>query len=214
MSRKLAIVLTMVALAACAAVASASVPDPANSSVVWGGPFNGSCTFPVICPRGTGTDPVATVNVTVKDQFNTPMVGIAANEVEAAGSCFLLGGSPCGQVISVQATAPTDALGSTTIQISKAGGCCTDLQIRARGITLNTLSYRSYDFTADGSVNLADLGFLANTFNKKDPAGGEPPSCLTFSTVGYNGCFDFNCDNCVNLSDLGLFASHFNHVCV
>lgn len=205
MSRKVALALTLAALA-ISSIASASVPDPANSSVSWGGPFNGSCTFPVICPRGAASpgtpDPVAIVNVTVKDQFNTPMVGVGANEVEAAGTCLLLGGSPCGQVLTVQATGPTNALGQTTIQISKAGGCCTDLQIRARGVTLFTLSYRSYDFTADGSVGLPDLGFLANTFNK---APGD---------LNYNSCFDFNCDGPVGLPDLGFFANHFNHNCV
>lgn len=199
--------LVAVALAS-ASFAAASVPDPANSSVSWGGPFNGTCTFPVICPRGgAAPDPVAIVNVTVKDQFNVPMVGVGQNEVEAAGSCLLLGGSPCGQVLTVQSTGATDALGQTTIQISKAGGCCADLQIRARGVTLNTLTYRSYDFTADGSVNLSDLGFLADTFNKG-------ATCAPPNPVGYNECFDFNCDGCVNLSDLGFFASHFNHICV
>jgi hypothetical protein len=181
-----------------APLAAASVPDPPHSSVSWAGPFNGACTFPVICPKG---DVVATINVTVKDQFGAPMAGIAANEVEATGSCLLGGGSPCAQVISVIANGPTNASGFTTITISKAGGCCTDLQVRARSITLNTLSYRSYDYTADLKCDLSDLGFLADTFNKSS------------GNTGYNACFDFNCDNKVDLADLGFFADHFNHVC-
>jgi hypothetical protein len=204
-------------LAACAGSASASVPDPQNSDAVWdttgtaAPPFNGLCPYPVFCARGDLTYSVA---VTVKDQFAVPMPDIGANEVEATGSCLLLGGAPCGQVLTIVAVAATDANGKTRIFVSKVGGCCTDLQIRARGITLKTLVFRAYDFTADGSVNLSDLGFFANAFNKKDPVLPPPASCLAFSTVGYNACFDFNCDNCVNLSDLGLFATHFNHVCV
>src|SRR5262249_19538590 len=109
---------------------------------------------------------------------------------------------PCAQVVNVTANAATNASGFTTITICKAGGCCSSLEIRARGITLQTLTYRSYDYTADLSADLSDLGFLADTFNKCSPA------------AGYNACFDFNCDNCVNLADLGFFADHFNHKCV
>jgi hypothetical protein len=199
MSRILASALLLAAaLVGTSALAAASVPDPPHSSVSWAGPFNGVCTFPVICPKG---DIVATVNVTVKDQFGAPMGSIAANEIDAEGTCLLGGGSPCAQVINVIANAATNSSGFTTITISKAGGCCTDLRIVARGVILNTLSYESYDYTADLRADLSDLGFLADTFNKVS------------GNAGYNGCFDFNCDNAVNLSDLGFFADHFNHIC-
>src|SRR5262245_21310775 len=81
------------ALAAGSSLAVAAVPSPANSSVAWAGPFNGSCTFPVICPRGgAAPDANATINVTVRDQFNSPM-SIGASEIVATGSCLLGGGS-------------------------------------------------------------------------------------------------------------------------
>ena len=202
MSRQLVTGLLVAAAVACASLAAASVPDPATSSVSWGGPFNGACTFPVICPRGGASpDIVATINVIVRDQFGSPMGGIGASEVEATGTCILGGGSPCGLVINVLANAATAGDGSTTISISKAGSCCADLQVRARGTTLNTLSYRSYDYTGDLRCDLSDLGFLAQTFNLSQGQGG------------YNACFDFDCNNKVDLSDLGFFAPHFNHIC-
>jgi hypothetical protein len=198
MSRHVVTGFLAAALLASASLAAASVPDPPHSTVAWAGPFNGTCAFPVICPKG---DVVATVNVTVHDQFGAPMAGIAANEVDAEGTCLLGGGSPCGQVINVIANGATNASGFTTITISKAGGCCSDLRIVARGVILNTLSYRSYDYTADLKADLSDLGFLADTFNKSN------------GNTGYNACFDFNCDNKVDLSDLGFFSDHFNHFC-
>ncbi len=137
------------------------------------------------------------MDVIVHDQFGAPMAGIGANEIDAEGTCLLGGGSPCTQVLLVIANSPTDGTGHTTITVNKAGGCCTDLAIVARGIRLNTLTYRSMDYTADLAANLSDLGFLADTYNKST-----------------NLCFDFNCDGIVNLSDLGIFADHYNHVCV
>ncbi len=200
MSRHFAIGLMVAAtLLGTSALVQASVPDPPHSSVAWAGPFNGSCTFPVLCPSG---DTPATVNVTVKDQFGAAMAGIGASEIDAEGTCVLGGGSPCSQVVNVLANGATNASGFTTITIAKAGGCCSDLRIVARGVILSTLSYRSYDYTADLASDLSDLGFLADTFNK------------TNGNVGYNACFDFNCSNNVDLSDLGFFASHFNHKCV
>ena len=191
--------LAAAALLAFASLAAASVPDPPHSTVAWNPPFNGACTFPVLCPSG---DVSATVNVTVHDQFGAPMAGIGASETDAEGSCLLGGGSPCAQVINVLSNAATNGSGFTTITIAKAGGCCTDLRIVCRGVILNTLSYRSYDYTADLAADLSDLGGLADTFNKSNGQGG------------YNACFDFDCNDAVGLSDLGFFASHFNHKCV
>ncbi len=200
MSRHFAIgMMVAAALVGSAALVQASVPDPAHSSVAWAGPFNGACTFPVLCSSG---DVSATINVTVKDQFGSAMSGIAANEIDAEGTCVLGGGSPCSQQVSVLASGATNGSGATTIVIAKAGGCCADLRVVARGVILATLSYRSYDYTADLRTDLSDLGFLADTFNK------------LLGNAGYNACFDFNCDNKVDLSDLGFFASHFNHACV
>ena len=208
MSRHVVFGFLAAALLATASVAVAAVPSPTNSTVAWsGGPFNGLlCTFPTLCPKG---DVTVVVAVTVKDQFGAGMNGIGASEIDAEGTCVLGGGSPCVQQINVLADAATMndpnspfAAGYTTITISKAGGCCSDLRIVARGVILSTLSYRSYDYTADLKCDLADLGFFADTFNK------------ILGNVGYNACFDFNCDNKVDLGDLGFFASHFNHVCV
>lgn len=170
-----------------------------NCSASWVGPFDGSCTIPTICPQG---DKPAVVSVTVRDQFGVPCSGVPASSVEAAGSCALFAGSPCSQVISIQADGPTDGLGKTTITVDKAGGCCTDLQIRATGATVAVLSYKSFDYNGDRAVNLSDQGFLADTYGK---CSGQ---------AGFNSCFDFNCDGCVNLSDLGAFSSHFNHTCL
>ena len=201
MSRHVVFGFLAAALLATASVAVAAVPSPTNSTVAWsGGPFNGLlCTFPTLCPKG---DVTVVVAVTVKDQFGAAMAGIGASEIDAEGTCVLGGGSPCVQQVNVLASAPTSALGATTISISKAGGCCSDLRVVARGVILSTLSYRSYDYTADLKCDLADLGFFADTFNK------------ILGNVGYNACFDFNCDNKVDLGDLGFFATHFNHICV
>lgn len=199
MSRHFAIgVIVAAALVGSAALVQASVPDPSHSTVSWAGPFNGSCTFPVICPSG---DVSSTINVTVHDQFGAAMSGIGASEIDAEGTCVLGGGSPCSQQVSILANSATNGSGQTTITIAKAGGCCADLRVVARGVILSTLSYRSYDYNGDLKADVSDLGFLADTFNKSN------------GNVGYNACFDFNCDNKVDVSDLGFFASHFNHVC-
>lgn len=204
MSRIALGLLLAAVLVGTSAVALASVPDPSHSTVVWAGPFNGSCTFPVICPKG---DVAATVNVTVHDQFGAPMSGIGANEIDAEGTCVLGGGSPCSQQVNILSNAATNGSGFTTVTVSKAGGCCTDLRIVARGVILNTLTYRSYDYTGDLKADVSDLGFMADTFNKH---AGD---------AGYNQCFDFNCTTdgtgklVVDVSDLGFLADHFNHVC-
>lgn len=198
MSRHVVFGFFAAALLVSASVAMASVPDPSHSTVSWVGPFNGSCTFPVICPSG---DVSSTINVTVHDQFGAAMSGIGASEIDAEGTCVLGGGSPCSQQVNILANSATNGSGFTTITIAKAGGCCADLRVVARGVILSTLSYRSYDYNGDLKADVSDLGFLADTFNKSN------------GNVGYNACFDFNCDNKVDVSDLGFFASHFNHVC-
>ncbi len=215
MSRHLVMGLVIAAALASASLAAASVPSPGNSTVDWapGGAFIAPCPFPTICPRAAVSPGVAdlnaTINLTVKDQFGAPMGAIGAADIIATGVCLLGSGSPCGQVLSVAAQGATNGSGVTTIVIGPghvggkvgAGGCCNNLDVSVRGVVLKTLTFRSFDYTADLAVNLSDLGFLADTFNK------------ILGNAGYNACFDFNCDNAVNLSDLGFFADHFNHVC-
>ena len=208
MSKHVATGFIAAALIASASLAVAAVPSPTNSTAVWSrsttvashiANYNGSCDFPTVCPSG---DSVYTIAVVVKDQFNLVMVGVGQSEIDAEGTCLLGGGSPCSQVVSVLSNGATNGSGFTTITVAKAGGCCADLRVVARGVILSTLTYRSYDYTADLKCDVSDLGFLADTFNK-----------LT-TDVGYNACFNFNCDTKVDVSDLGFFASHFNHLCV
>jgi hypothetical protein len=135
------------------------------------------------------------------------MTGLPVERLNVEGSCMLASGSPCAQVMKIYADAPTDGSGHATITIPKAAGCCSDLKVasynsQGLGDVLRMLSYRGYDYTADLRGDLADLGFLSDTFNKD--------GCQ----AGYNACFDFNCDNMVGLVDLGFFADHFGHTCL
>lgn len=180
-----------------AGTARACVPYAPNSSVTWN-THTGGCTFPVLCPQG---DAPGTIDLTVRDFENFPLPGIPQSQVIAGGACTLLGGTPCVQVTSVAANAPTDQNGFTTITVARAAGCCTALPTSAAGTQLATLPYRSYDLSGDGVVDLSDLGILATSFQ------------LTKGQAQYNECCDYNCDDAVTLSDLGFFASHFNHRC-
>jgi hypothetical protein len=172
--------------------------------VGWGTPFGTcvavGCSFPVFCPQG---DIAAQIFVTVRDCATNPMAGIPACNMLLQGCMILDQNSPCQQQLTVCADAPTNAAGNTTFTVKRACGCCNTLKVVVNGVTLNTtpLVYRSFDYDCSHAVDLADLGFLATTFNQ------------SVGSATYNACFDFNCDNIVNLADLGYFACHFTHRC-
>jgi hypothetical protein len=168
--------------------------------VTWSSPSNGQCAFPTLCPAG---DASSTLGVTLIDFNGFPLHEVPAEEVIVSGdaTCHLYGGSPCASLATTHANAPSDANGFTTITVNGAGGCCSTLRTTAGGFDVATATYRSYDATGDGRVDLADLGLMASTYQRAEGA------------AGYNECFDFDCNAVVNLSDLGLFASHYNHRC-
>jgi hypothetical protein len=59
----------------------------------------------------------------------------------------------------------------------------------------------SPDRNADCAVNLSDLVYLADSYNKAPP---DP---------AFDSCCDWNDDDIVNLSDFAFFGEHYTHVC-
>ncbi|MBN1884247.1 MAG: T9SS type A sorting domain-containing protein [Candidatus Krumholzibacteriota bacterium] len=58
---------------------------------------------------------------------------------------------------------------------------------------------KSPDYNADGTVNLSDISFFGETYNKQR------------GDAGYNDYFDFNGDDRTNLSDYSFMGEHYYH---
>jgi hypothetical protein len=172
------------------------IPDAANSTVAWHD-ASSACGAPLLCSACQGP---ATIDVTVHDQFNVPMAGLAASRFWAETDGALGDGTPCAQTTRISASASTDGSGRTTIAIGGAGGASRVLRVMTDykvSIVLGSVAFRSADGTGDLLVDLADLGLLAQNFNRV--VAGSP--------------LDLNCDAAINLADLGFLADHYNHGC-
>jgi hypothetical protein len=172
-----------------------------------------------ICPRGdfeyikdgcgNGTD---YIEVFIRDMGGTGIAGIPWTDywMDACDPQYQLG-------LCVQhfvADSLTDVNGRTTFsgRIS-AGGCIPDggIYIAYAGMTLLDpqciypicldVVLVSPDINADSFVNLSDLSFFGESYNKQV---GE---------VGYDTCCDFNDDGWCNLSDFSYIGQHYQHRC-
>lgn len=96
----------------------------------------------------------------------------------AAGGCILTGGLfvACQGKTLVEQPACTDPI-------------CIDMVVV------------SPDINATCSVNLSDLSYFGQSYNKN------------LGDANYNPCCDFNDDDRCNLSDFSYFGEHYQHVC-
>ncbi len=108
----------------------------------------------------------------------------------------------------------TDVNGRTTFsgRIS-AGGCIPEggIYIACQGYTIIDeaqvepicldVVIVSPDINADSFVNLSDLSFFGESYNKQE------------GDAGYNTCCDYNDDGWCNLSDFSFMGEHYQHQC-
>jgi len=171
----------------------------------------------VACPQSDGNALGAaglTISVTVRDNTNAPIVGMPRADVWLAGCNFLL--VLCGGSGAINAAAPTNVLGQTTITGDiAAGGCDVGVKVIVQGIVIGGgacapiclgIAVRSPDLVGaagglpDYKVNSLDLAKFATDYR-------SPPKA-------YNPCIDYIAPfGIVDLGDFAVFGRHFNHKC-
>jgi hypothetical protein len=171
----------------------------------------------VACPQRDG-DALGTagltVSVTVRDNTNFPMVGLAPTDIWLVGCDFKL--MFCGGTTGINAAAPTNAQGQTTItgRIA-AGGCEAGVRVVVQGTLIGGgacapiclgIAIRSPDLVGaaggppDLRVNSLDLARFATDYR-------SPPKA-------YNACVDYAAPfGVVDLGDFAVFGRHFTHQC-
>lgn len=186
---------------------SSGVVDPCNSSA------SGASGSVVACPQGDGTALAAgglTISVTVLDDVNAPVVGVAAADIWLIGCTDAL--VLCGGSGGINAAAATDINGQTTITGDIAGGGC-DVGVRVvvQGIVIGAgvcadpcvpLTVRSPDYKLESPliVQLQDFAKFGVPFP-------SPPDA-------YDACSDFVAPFLnINLQDFSVFGLHWLHSC-
>ena len=172
------------------AVASASVPDPSNSSV-------DPCL--VVCPFGD-----IAFHVTVRDIAGNPVINSTVRLDWCACPGYRL--CPIGQFTGVQleqvaadtclSELTTDALGRVTFT-PHAGGICAGapVKIYADGVLLATRSLASPDQNGSLDVLPDDEAIATAKLGSGDPTA------------------DFDCDGLVTNADLLFLEQHLGHTC-
>lgn len=184
------VVLAVIGLALSCGIASATVPDPANCSVVPCDTYDGLIT----CPY-EGTPPSAiefTVNVRNADNDPIPNAFVEIWFGVPGNHCF------CASVVL---TGTTDGNGNVDFAIA-AGGCT--MAVGAAVVRANNVDIRTYgnskspDYTAvsDCQVGLADLSVFGGAY------GGPGPDC-----------HDYDNDNAVGLADFMIFGQCYGLGC-
>jgi hypothetical protein len=190
---------------------NSGVVDPCNSSATSAGTYPADINDVVFaCPQSDGDafSPNFTINVTVLDNVNAPVVGVPAADVWLIGCNDLL--ALCGGSGAISASGATDANGQTTITGDlSAGGCDTGLRVVVQGVVIGAgvcadpcvaIAVRSADINASLTVNLGDFALFGAGYT-------SPPK-------PYDACLDFVSPfAAVNLGDFARFGSHYNHTC-
>ena len=165
------------------------------------------------CPQGDGDALAAnglTVTVTIRDNVNAPIANIPAFDIwltSCAGDVLAM----CGGSAAINASAPTDQNGVTTITARFAVGGCDNTGVRAvfQGLAIGAgvcgdpclpIKIRSPDLNANYVVNLVDFATFGAGYT-------SPPKA-------YNECIDFVAPfGTVTLPDFARYGVHANHSC-
>jgi hypothetical protein len=151
--------------------------------------------------------------VEVKDAAGVGIAGIPwtdywMNAIDG-GQELCLCASPIG------ADSLTNSAGRTTFSGRMSGGGCVltgGLFVACQGKTFMDLStcltpieldivIVSPDINGDCAVNLSDLSFFGQSYNKQ------------LGTAGFDPCCDYNDDDWCNLSDFSFMGEHYLHEC-
>jgi hypothetical protein len=166
----------------------------------------------IVCPAGDGenlSNKNCTIHLTVIDYQNNPVPGIPAEDI------WLVGGEAdwyhCGQPSrTIDADAPTDANGYTTISGTLKGSGCTDqLYVVVQSCRVDDcvipgyyaldIKVRSPDLDLNGTIDIVDMSIFMSHYY---PIGNP-----------YDKCSDFNDDGIVDIIDFSIFAEHYQHSC-
>lgn len=182
------------------------VVDPCNSSA------SGAAGVIFACPQSDGdalSGAGLTISVTVLDNVNAPVVGVAAADIWLVGCSDLL--ALCGGSGAINAAAPTDVNGQTTITGDIAAGGCDlgGVRVVVQGIVIGAgvcadpcvaVKVKSADINGSLVVNLVDFATFGAGYT-------SPPK-------PYNECIDFTAPfGTVTLPDFAKYGSHNNHTC-
>lgn len=177
----------LAALALCASMAAAEVPDPLNSSVDPCDDLEGM----LVSPRLPAPAPASVITVTVRNSSNAP-INNSAVVVELGPSIEL-----CGSTVL---TGSTNTSGVVVLTLG-GGGCAHQVAlsgiVRASGIAIRTYdNVKSPDYDGVGAnlaVTIADFTQFSGEF------GGSLPSA----------CHDYDNNGATGLSDLIIFGDPF-----
>lgn len=163
--------------------------------------------------RGCGGEG-AYIEVVIYDGNGVPIAGIPVSDfwMGACGTEYDL--APCGAPFFL-ADSLTGVDGRTTFSGHvSAGGCVPEggiyLACQGRSIlewpscvqrACADIVLVSPDLNGDGRVNLSDLSYFGQSYNK------------ALGDAYYDTCCDYNDDDRCNLSDFAYFASHYQHGC-
>ena len=191
--------------------AAALIVDACQSSV------SASSGILFSCPARDGaslSDAGVTIDIHVKDAAGTPIPGVPKTDIWLVGCPQNL--SLCGGSGAINATAPTDINGHTTITGKfAASGCASGVYVVVQGLVIRgsgcpggclSISVRSPDVIGPGGgppdlrVDLLDLA----RFGQQYPA---PPQ-------SYNECLDYSIPyGVVTVQDFAKWGSHMMHSC-
>ncbi len=142
----------------------------------------------------------ATITVTLHDGLDAPIANYPFEDITLSCDDGTHAMVPC--LGGVTADGNTDALGVTQFQTPLAAGgyadANTDVMIAGAALTSGSVALRmnSADISADGIVNLTDVGMFSSIFYG-----------------AYDYAADFTNDGVVNLSDVGRLASGVGGSC-
>ncbi len=205
-SFKVSALVAGVAISAWAITGNAGVVSPCNMhATAAAGVF-------FACPAGDGDMLSAsglTIQVEVRDNTDTPVPGILPSDIWFVGCNDLL--SLCGGSGAINASAPTDQNGLTTITGRLAGGGCDlgGVRVVVQGVLVGSgvcgqpcvpIKVKSCDINGNLVTNLVDFSLFGAGYP-------SPPKA-------YNECIDYTSPyGSVNLSDFAKYGSHNNHSC-
>ena len=185
------VVLAVIGLVLSVGIASATVPDPNNCSVLPPDTFDGVITSPY-----TGTPPTAIeFNVNVRNANNDPIPNAFVE---------LILGVPGNHCLCPAAvlTGTTDANGDVGFAIA-AGGCtigANAIKVRANNVDIRAyanLKSPDWDGTmADCTVGLTDFTFFGGAY-----------------VIGAPGCSDYYNDGATDLGDFTTFGACWARTC-